>query len=112
LRSWWCNLAAAQRDGVVCHASDAPAIGPNGILTVPLMWGHEKQCAEPDTTMYTRESAFASLPVMLLRFVGAKVAILRGHRLISGLAPTVGVRYDGLWVVLSACMYRGSGPTL
>ena len=66
------------------------------------MTGREEIQSSTGRVQYTRESKLEDAPVSLISQVGSKIRILRGHRLKSPLAPSCGIRYDGLYVLLQS----------
>lgn len=74
--------------------------GPYDVPALPLLKGAEEML-DAYTVKYSREGALGDMFVHLISQVGSRIRIFRGHQLRSLLAPQAGVRYDGLYVLIS-----------
>ncbi|KAM7196035.1 hypothetical protein V8F20_007229, partial [Naviculisporaceae sp. PSN 640] len=98
---WWLNIACAYRDGFVTTDLEKPTIREHDERsTLPLLTGEEEILSD-FRVKYIRTGNRGDVHVSLLTQVGKKVHLIRGYKLKSDLAPTAGLRYDGLWTIKS-----------
>ena len=64
--------------------------------TLPLLSGAERISMSGNVSTYTRQGKPGDMFVPLMKHVGQHIRILRGSPLQSALAPSCGVRYDGV----------------
>lgn len=81
---------------MVRSAIEKDSEGRYKMTALPLLTGTEEM-TDPDGKLvkYTREGNMRDMLIPLISLVGMTVRVLRGHELISPLAPKGGLRYDG-----------------
>ncbi|KAK4180033.1 hypothetical protein QBC36DRAFT_49776 [Triangularia setosa] len=99
---WWLTMPCARRDGMVGTEEEKVSKGRYNVFTLPLLSGKEEDIyGQGTTTRYVRTGGLRDMHVELLGLVGKQVRVLRGYLLQSGMAPRVGVRFDGIWKLAS-----------
>lgn len=94
--SWWLNIACAHRDGFVTTELEKPTIRESHERSVlPLLTGRE-ELTDDGKVKYIRIGKLGDVHVSLLSQTGKKIHVIRGYELKSNLAPSKGLRYDGL----------------
>jgi len=90
------NIACAHRDGFVTTELEKPTIREHNESSVlPLLTGREESTRD-GKVKYIRIGKLGDVHVSLLSQTGKKIHVIRGYQLKSNLAPTQGIRYDGL----------------
>ncbi|KAH7328458.1 hypothetical protein B0I35DRAFT_473163 [Stachybotrys elegans] len=92
-------LEPGYRDGIVDSGLEKPTVGKYGMVALPLLKGREEISHEDGLVRYSKEGTMSEMYVSLIRRVGFQMRILRGHCLMSPLAPEAGIRYDGLYTL-------------
>lgn len=95
---WWLNIYCVLRDGVISNPSAPLTRGRPGVTALAMISGEEIDGIS-GIVEYTKEGYMRDMPLGLLGNQ-CPIRVLRGSRLKSKYAPKVGVRYDGLWVLL------------
>ncbi|KAK0669692.1 hypothetical protein QBC41DRAFT_105860 [Cercophora samala] len=99
---WWLTMACARRDGMVGTEEERVSKGRYNVFTLPLLSGREEDIGgHGNRSRYVRTGGLREMHVELLGLVGKQVRVLRGYLLRSGIAPAVGVRFDGIWKLAS-----------
>ncbi|KAK4668740.1 uncharacterized protein QC764_710130 [Podospora pseudoanserina] len=76
--------------------------GRYNVYTLPLLSGREEDIGgHGNRSKYVRTGGLKEMHVKLITLVGKEVRVLRGYLLRSGIAPGVGVRFDGIWKLAS-----------
>ncbi|KAK4639639.1 hypothetical protein QC761_710130 [Podospora bellae-mahoneyi] len=76
--------------------------GRYNVYTLPLLSGREEDIGgHGNKSKYVRTGGLKEMHVKLITLVGKEVRVLRGYLLQSGIAPGVGVRFDGIWKLAS-----------
>lgn len=104
---WWLNDTCAQRDGIVGNSRGYVAT-QHSEPVITLEVGEEVAMADPHFTKYIYEGPMRTLMVPLLRLLDKQVRVLRVYTLKSQLAPSAGLRYDGLYHIISYSYRRVS----
>lgn len=103
---WWINTAAAYRDGILDDPNCDITADYYGAFAIVLAKGNEQETSEPGVTrlqVTNRDIKMSKRGEGVVSLVGnmhnhKDVRILRGWKLQSPLAPTGGIRYDGMCV--------------
>nr|CDP32529.1 Putative protein of unknown function [Podospora anserina S mat+] len=99
---WWLSMACARRDGMVGTEEERVSQGRYNVYTLPLLSGREEDIGgHGNRSKYVRTGGLKEMHVKLITLVGKEVRVLRGYLLRSGIAPGVGVRFDGIWKLAS-----------
>lgn len=88
-------MYCCMRDGVVKSATEKVTLGRYGVTALAMIEGVEVDGERPNEIVYTVEGSYKRMPFALMTTRQA-VRVIRGSRLKSPYAPSVGVRYDGL----------------
>lgn len=96
---WWIKTIAAVRDGIIGPASKAITADKDGAYAMILKNGEETHLGEHGLTRFTSSGVDRDILQLAKPMTGDRrgtVRILRSCKLRSPLAPTAGLRYDGL----------------
>ncbi|KAL8773377.1 MAG: hypothetical protein Q9209_001771 [Squamulea sp. 1 TL-2023] len=100
--SWWLNSAAACRDGIIDNLHYRITADNHVAHAIVMTQGQETNVLKDDRSLYTPYSNDPGA-VKLMATIGGEqrrtVRVLRSWRLQSNLAPSAGLRYDGLYRV-------------
>ena len=94
--SWWLNTACAYRDGIIGTMDGLLEFGRDGLTSLCLLKGTEKEGPQVGKTIINIERSVRNNTTSLMLHIGKTIRILRGYRLMSKYAPKAGLRYDGL----------------
>ncbi|KAL3427085.1 hypothetical protein PVAG01_00594 [Phlyctema vagabunda] len=97
--AWWVNLCSAFRDGIVGNATEDVTRGHYGFTALPMVTGVE-EIGLDGTVKLIKKGGLRDMYPNLITHVGREIRVLRGHTLLSKLAPLAGVRYDGLYKII------------
>ncbi|KAI9744130.1 MAG: hypothetical protein M1818_002282 [Claussenomyces sp. TS43310] len=94
--AWWLSTQCAYRDGIVNSMNGSLKTGAYGLTSLVLLHGEELEGSSSKEIVYIREGRMKDVGSRLLLHLGKIVRLLRNYTLRSRLAPSAGLRYDGL----------------
>ncbi|KAL8967792.1 MAG: hypothetical protein Q9183_002760 [Haloplaca sp. 2 TL-2023] len=100
---WWLNCAAACRDGIVNNPYYHITADEDVAYAIAMTQMMESNCSKHESCSYTAQAGDPGIFKLMATINGEQrkvIRVLRSWKLHSPLAPSAGLRYDGLYRVM------------